>query len=425
MSTFNKIEMDLDFAIAHHKNVLLVGESGCGKTQVIMKKFKKAFPGKWKYYSTPTMDVWVDMIGCPRVVREENGNDYLKLVRPREWEDDQIEAIFLDEANRAPAKVKNALMELLLFKSLNGKKFNNLKVIWAAINPDTEEYQTEELDRAHIDRFDYQIQVPYEVNYEYFAEKFGEETAEPACAWWKSLDSDKKKLVSPRRLDKALEIIKAGGDINNVLDKSTNPGKLLKEITSGSSISELLKILKKNPNNKKEVLEKFFESENHYFNTKDFIMNKDNTLLEYINDERLSEVISNNEKIRDYTLQNLANTKYYSVVEDIIKANNNKELVENIQKNNYYQTYQIEKDENNPELIENEKILAGYATKKGDKQYEFHKPHDFIFNYIKKNKDKFVGSSEADEIITVIYELDDKKYPEIPSLQDHIRHFGL
>lgn len=27
-------------------------------------------------------------------------------------------------------------MELIQFKSINGKKFNNLKVIWAAINPD-------------------------------------------------------------------------------------------------------------------------------------------------------------------------------------------------------------------------------------------------------------------------------------------------
>ena len=40
-----------------------------------------------------------------------------------------------DELNRAKPKVRNAVMELIQFRSINGIKFNNLRMIWAAINP--------------------------------------------------------------------------------------------------------------------------------------------------------------------------------------------------------------------------------------------------------------------------------------------------
>ena len=42
----------------------------------------------------------------------------------------------MDEFSRAHKKVRNAVMELIQFKSINGRKFKNLKIVWAAINPD-------------------------------------------------------------------------------------------------------------------------------------------------------------------------------------------------------------------------------------------------------------------------------------------------
>ena len=55
MSNFAKFNLDLEFAIKHNKNVVLIGEKGVGKTQIIKKLFNTHFK-KWKYYSTPTMD---------------------------------------------------------------------------------------------------------------------------------------------------------------------------------------------------------------------------------------------------------------------------------------------------------------------------------------------------------------------------------
>ena len=62
---------------------------------------------------------------------DDNGNSYLDLVRPQEFQDDEVEAIFMDEFSRHK-KVRNAVMELIQFKSINGRKFKNLKIVWAA-----------------------------------------------------------------------------------------------------------------------------------------------------------------------------------------------------------------------------------------------------------------------------------------------------
>ena len=142
----------LDFFIKHKLNVLLSGKCGTGKTTVVIDAFNRNNM-KWLYFSASTMDPWVDFIGVPKEKKTAEGKSYLELVRPQAFEDDEVEALFFDEYNRSPKKVRNAVMELIQFKSINGKKFKNLKVIWAAINPndkDDEEtkYDIEELDPA-------------------------------------------------------------------------------------------------------------------------------------------------------------------------------------------------------------------------------------------------------------------------------------
>jgi hypothetical protein len=204
--TFGKTmisDADLKFWIENNFNVLLKGKAGTGKTSVVLDAFKK-YNLKYKYFSTSTMDPWVDFIGVPKEKTDENGKSYLSLVRPKEFEDDDIEAIFLDEFNRSHKKVRNAVMELIQFKSINGKKFNNLKMIWAAINPDDDEdqkYDVEPLDPAQIDRFHIMVNVPYTPHVTYFRNKYGENIADTAINWWKELSKEQKNLVIPRRLD--------------------------------------------------------------------------------------------------------------------------------------------------------------------------------------------------------------------------------
>jgi MoxR-like ATPase len=185
-------------------NVLFEGKHGVGKTAIIQSTFE-AMGYKWLYFSAATLDPWVDLIGVPKAKETKRGEE-LTLVRPSFVLDDNIDAIFFDELNRAPDKVLNAVMELIQFKSINGHKLKRLKVIWAAVNPWDEEntYAVNEMDPAFKDRFQIQIPVPYKVDEDWFAAKYPE-TGKVFCGWWKSLDADAKNLVSPRRLDYAAD----------------------------------------------------------------------------------------------------------------------------------------------------------------------------------------------------------------------------
>ena len=52
------------------------------------------------------MDAYIDFIGAPKSVQNEDGVWVLKLVKPERFAYDNIEALFFDEFNRAPKKVE-------------------------------------------------------------------------------------------------------------------------------------------------------------------------------------------------------------------------------------------------------------------------------------------------------------------------------
>ena len=218
-------------------NVLLSGRHGVGKTEIIKSVFNSVFgknspeKEKWVYFSASTMDPWVDFIGVPKAVKDSSGNDVLELIRPARFHNDDVEAIFFDEFNRAPAKVRNAVMELIQFKSINGRKFKNLKVIWAAVNPFDEDgtYDVEQIDPAQLDRFEIQISVPYKVDNSYMKKAHGA-IATPFIEWWNALNDELKNTISPRRLDKAAHIYKIGGELKDVLPVKSNVSSLLERI---------------------------------------------------------------------------------------------------------------------------------------------------------------------------------------------------
>lgn len=226
------IDEKLDFWLQHNWNVLLVGSHGIGKTTVVSQAFDRANLN-WQYFSAPTMDPWVDFIGVPKEkIDPVTGASYLDLIRPQAFENDEVEAIFIDEFNRAKDKVTNALLQLIQFKSINGRKFNNLKVVWAAINPADEAgtYHVEEMDPANEDRFHIKYELPSEPNRSHFVSKYGDRLGNRAVDWWtNNLPEEIRPLVSPRRLDYALEIFVAGGDLADCLPRDARP-KTLKSV---------------------------------------------------------------------------------------------------------------------------------------------------------------------------------------------------
>jgi len=223
-SLFN--EKDADHWIKSGKNVLIAGDHGCGKTSFVMEAFKRN-NRSFKMFSGATLDPWTDFVGIP-YKNEDCNIDY--AVPRFHNDDDGVEFIFIDEYNRTNAKVRNAVMELIQFKSINGKKFKNLKAIWAAVNPFDEmddKYDVERIDLAQLDRFQIQVEMPYFPNLKFFNAKFGEDVAKVAIEYWKTLeDVVRKEYCSPRRLEYALDELIADKKLGFILNEKCNPSML-------------------------------------------------------------------------------------------------------------------------------------------------------------------------------------------------------
>lgn len=250
----------LDKCIAAGFNLMLHGRHGVGKTHMVLEAFRRNGL-KYKYFSASTMDPWIDFIGVPREMEDEHGA-YLQLIRPKEFRDDQVEAIFLDEYNRAAKKIRNAVMELIQFKSINGHEFPNLKVVWTAVNPDDGSYDTEGMDDAQKDRFQVHIEVPFKPDPKFFADKYGPDTAEAAIAWWKSLPAETQAKVSPRRLEYALDAFYLGIELRGlVLPKTANVQKLVEDLSKGPAERKFQQLL---ASKKRRPMKEFLQDENHF-----------------------------------------------------------------------------------------------------------------------------------------------------------------
>ncbi len=325
-------EAKLDFWIAGGYNVLFTGRHGVGKTSIITQAFERA-KLKWRYFSAATMDPWVDFIGVPR--EQQNGHGvYLDLVRPKEFQQDTIEALSFDEYNRSHKKIRNAVMELIQFRSINGKKFNNLRLIWAAINPDEEdEYDVEKIDPAQKDRFQVHVDIPYKPHLPYFIGRYGEETARAAVSWWQDLPDEQKNLVSPRRLDYALDVLLKQGDVRDVIPVSANVSKLLTTIKVGPVADRLKEFHAKR---KVDDARTFLASENQYAAAIGYIMgNRDyvDFFIPLLVDEKISSLIATEKVVFDYAVQaSRLDRRIRQIIADIIRANANQKLVKKLKK---------------------------------------------------------------------------------------------
>lgn len=191
------------------KNILIAGEAGTGKTEML-RAAAKELDLTMKYYSSSTLDPFADLVGIPVP------NTTTKLVeyyRPKEIDEAQV--IFFDELNRADPKTINAVMEIIQFRSINGEALRNLHCVVAAINPVDKGYNTEELDIAVRDRFDFFLTSEVVADYSYFKNKYGAPLARTAIDLFKDYQSSyresqrsKKNALgyfSPRRLEKILD----------------------------------------------------------------------------------------------------------------------------------------------------------------------------------------------------------------------------
>jgi len=293
-------ESKLEFWAENGLNVLFEGPHGVGKTAMAEATFNKIFGERgrdWLYFSAATMDPWVDFVGVPKERVADDGVVFLDLVRPEVFERDQVKAIIFDEFNRAPKKVRNAVMELMQFGSINGHRFQNLKCIWAAVNPaedDENDYDVEEIDPAQLDRFHVHFEFGYGVSIPYFHEKYGEKGT-IACEWWNALTNDLKKAISPRRLDYCMKVESLGGSIKDILPAGAPCKDLITQLKSGSFIS-ILEDMKSGKMNKAEM-KRHLSDQNFYTFVESKVKNDDDlasTLIPFMSAENISKFCQSN-----------------------------------------------------------------------------------------------------------------------------------
>lgn len=265
---------DLKFAAENNFNVLISGKAGCGKTSAVKATFDE-LGIKYKMFSASTMDPWIDLIGIPReVVRVEDGQKVMDFVRPEWMVNGDVEAIFLDEYNRAPIAVKNALMELIQFRTINGTPVPNLRMVWTAINPDEDDdkvkYDVQKLDPAQMDRFHLHLEMPYKPDFPYFESKYGSGLARAAVSWWTALPKKTQNVLSPRRLDYAIEIWQAGGPVRAVMPANANVSEFVDQMETAGYDGLLLRAKKAG------TLTKFFSEEKNVstYNTRSSKLSK-------------------------------------------------------------------------------------------------------------------------------------------------------
>lgn len=197
--------------------LLLIGLHGTGKTESVIQ-IADEVGMKCKIFNCATLDPYTDLIGVPVPVKDDDGGDILKMVRPTALAEAEI--VFFDELNRAPQATQNAVFEIIQFGTINGEALPNLKTCWAAINPaDDGQYLVEDIDPALIDRFDAYHELKPKVSVQYMSQFIDTKIAQALSAWWNDHNRERRgkdNYVSPRRLMKIGLLYEKMGSIRAV-----------------------------------------------------------------------------------------------------------------------------------------------------------------------------------------------------------------
>lgn len=327
----------MDLWIKNNYNVLFHGRHGVGKTSMVFDAFHKQ---NWEigtdylYFSAATIDPWVDLIGVPTKVQNQHGDDVIKLIRPETINNRTIRAFFVDELNRAHKKVRNALMELIQFKSINGLRFPNLEIVWAAVNPDDDDelkFDVEKLDPAQEDRFHIHVQIPYKPNEAYFAQKYNNpEMAEAICKWWSDQPDKVKLQLTPRRLEYAIDVFTKTNDLRFVVPSEAHISSLKSAIQSGNPEKTLLKLIA--ANNDVE-LRKWLAFENNLSAVQNLVCTNRGVcskVLHLLSDERLASFASKHKMVVEQIKSEPQ--KYERIIRDLAKNSINKNLKDTCEK---------------------------------------------------------------------------------------------
>lgn len=201
-----------DAMIAKTEALLLLGESGVGKTTMIQNLAKKFLKTDIAYFNAPTMDPFIHLVGVPDVTTNPDTNEkFLAFVRKSGIE--KAELLVLDEINRVPPETQNALFELVATRKINGEEFGALKMVWGAMNPprsDIKGRTVQDVEDAFRGRFLEVIPILAKPKLSHYVGRkgIGADVAHKCLKWWYQYiqgKSEKKvrfqDIITPRVLE--------------------------------------------------------------------------------------------------------------------------------------------------------------------------------------------------------------------------------
>jgi len=227
-------------------------------------------------------------------------------------------------------KVRNSVMELLQFQSINGHVFPNLEIVWAAINPsddDDLEFDVDPLDPAQEDRFEIHVTIPYQPSESFFTKKYGAETSKAAISWWSKLPDNIKLEVTPRRLEYAIDCVRKNINLRYILPEKALPKKLYHLLRSGLPEDAIRNFMK---NNDTDAARKWLANENNFDAIKRIIVKEDECMsfcLPLLDGERVISIIADERDVRNEVFSNPH--IYIEILKDIANGSQNNTLKKN------------------------------------------------------------------------------------------------
>jgi hypothetical protein len=242
----SNLENILNFACDTKRNVHITGAHGTGKTAVVEKVFKEKYgENGYVILNGATVDPYVDVVGLP-YAQGSDDNKSLGFLRPAIWAKGK-RALFVDEYNRTSPPVRNAVMELSQFGTVNGIK-TDIEVVVVANNPaDLKDasgkpvYDVSPVDPAQKDRFTIWIETEDGPDKDFFESKYGSEVAKVVLQFWNGLD-EKVRVgsgLSPRRMEYAVDAYNDGlEDMGYVIPEVLYPQTFKTAMDGISNISK-------------------------------------------------------------------------------------------------------------------------------------------------------------------------------------------
>lgn len=150
MSLLHKM---LDVVSISNDSLLVEGPHGIGKSEMVAEwSEKQGYFCKALFGSQQEVG---DLIGLPNI--ENNITNWAKPVWLSEMEEAYSNGsrcvLFLDELNRAQPDVQQAMLEVVLNKSIHTHKLPSETIVVSAINPSNGKYKTTKFDPALTNRF--------------------------------------------------------------------------------------------------------------------------------------------------------------------------------------------------------------------------------------------------------------------------------